>query len=72
MDIPLQALGKATAELDSLYAITILPYIVCHFLDSAKVAITTTAYNCINPLMRADILARAQIQTWKIPFKTKY
>ena len=40
MDIPLQALGKATAELDSLYAITILPknYIVCHFLDSAKVA----------------------------------
>ena len=25
-----------------------------------------------NPLMRADILARAQIQTWKIPFKTKY
>ena len=25
-----------------------------------------------NPLTGADILARAQIQTWKIPFKTKY
>ena len=61
MDIPLQALGKATAaELDSLYAITILPknlnYIVCHFLDSAKVAITTTAYNCINTIASALLL----------------
>ena len=26
----------------------------------------------LNPLTAADILARAQIQTWKIPFKTKY
>ena len=39
MDIPLQALGKATAELDSFIRDHYFAfYIVCHFLDSAKVA----------------------------------
>ena len=46
--------------------------IVTTWCHKKKNKIVVVMESKINPLTRADILARAQIQTWKIPFKTKY